>query len=151
MDNSKLKSLVEEGKQAEAVKVVKEFYGVSLKEAGEYVDSIMQENEAEIKSKKRKKNILKVALIIIPTVLVGLIVIGTYKTFRHMDEESKMYDSWYKDVYGPQDYKEAYLKIANDPMLKAQEKSDLYMELRKEEISGTPFKETKYWKNYKLK
>jgi hypothetical protein len=151
MDSNELKSLITQGKRDEAIKLAKDFYGVSLKEADEYVELLMSKNNLDKKRKNKKSNIWKTVLIAIPIILIGIILIGQYSVYQYWEEQSQMYESFHKDAYGPKDYKEAYLKIAHDTLLKAEEKSDLYIELRKEEISGTPFKKTKYWKNYKLK
>jgi hypothetical protein len=143
MNNNELKLLIEQGKREQAIKNVKDFYNVSLKEAEEYVDCLVLKGETKIKSEKRKSRIKTILLIAIPIVFASLICVGIY------DVQKK--SEWNKDVYGPTNYREAYIKNLNDPSLSAFEIMEIDLELRRQESLGIPFKETTYWKNYKLK
>ena len=73
MNTSELKLLVEQGEREQALKIVKEFHNVSLKEADEYLDSILQKDEAEIKTNEKKAHNWNIA-IIIATLLLAVII-----------------------------------------------------------------------------
>ena len=151
MNKEKLISMAEQEGRVKAVKAVMELYDISLKEADEYFESIISNNETKLKTKRRKSNILKVALIAIPIALASLFFYGVHSSSQNIEEYSKFHEEWNKELYGPADYKEAYLMMVHDSTIDSNKVVELYIELRKQEIDGVPFKQTNYWKDFKLK
>lgn len=150
MTEKDLLTLIEQDKREDAIRLIREMYNTSLLESNEYLDALILKEEKRAHKDKRKTHMSKILMIGIPILLIGLVFFGVSKAIQHEKERKETIDEWYKEVYGPSNYQEAYLKISNDKRIDSSEKSNLYLELRKEEIAGTPFKETKYWKNYKL-
>ncbi|MBP1616946.1 MAG: hypothetical protein H6Q14_773 [Bacteroidetes bacterium] len=147
-EDTELKGLIYLKKKEAAIIHVKEKYNVSLKEADEYVSSLIFRQETAV----AKKNTRKKRKITIISLLVGAAVLWFSLEIRQALKQADEADNAMKlmnaESFGPSTYERASLNIANDSTMTVDQKVALYIKLNKLRLQGVPYKETFYWIEY---